>query len=348
MVILVPIKYMIGVVSLNLSAIINVLFNFYKLKSKHYVIIVGLLLYSLVQATYTNISLVSLVMLLKLVLLYIIGFKYNLRLSVLIWSYALLALGAVVEFGLALHYKTFTAFTLFPRASSLFMPLNIQDFGSAFDPNNFGVYLVMLFLIIRRRHNFKIPTLCLLVPVVLTGSKIALIMMILIIMYYHFKYLICTLILLSILSVTLVDIDSKYISNNIRLLNLQENTDRSTEDRWDRIVDNAYMDAPVEVLLFGAGFQSLRYKKLGIEYQESHGLSSNSHYNQYLAILFDYGAVGGLLAMIIMILVLIKDRFLFMCFFLLGLTGEYFYNEMIALIAPSLFFYDTSIRKIFI
>ncbi|MGC6415162.1 MAG: hypothetical protein ACON5K_10705 [Bacteroidia bacterium] len=311
-------------------------------------IIVVLLLYSLLQMSYTNLSLISLVMLIKLVLLYIIGFKLNLRLSVFIWSYAILALGAIVEFGLALYYKTFTAFTLFPRASSLFMPLNNQDFGSAFDPNNFGIYIVLLFLIIRRRYGFKIPALCLLVPVILTGSKIALILTMIVIWHYYFRYLIYTAILFSSLYVTVMDFDLTHISDNVRLLDFKGQSDRSTEDRWDRIVHNAYFEAPLDILVFGAGFQALRYKNIGVEHQEAQNLYSNSHYNQFLAILFDFGAIGGLLAVVILILVFMRDRFLFICFFLLGLTGEYFYNEMIALISPSLFFYDTSTRKIFI
>lgn len=329
MIFLFPISLLIG--SLKIS--IFDLFLLKNLRINRFLAVIGLLIFTqtfLLFILDSKLSVISIIGSIRVLIAVIIASQFN-KSHYFKEKYVLLcALISVLELGWALIDSRFSQFTLIPRVSGFFQPLNNFVPGSAFDPNNFCVAILLYYFILQKKKNNILLILSVLTIVVLTGSRIGIIAFGLNLILQLGKAR--NLILMSLL-VLLGLIFSTQIMESTRTFDFMSKKDTSTTERIERLTKNALFKQDFKYTLIGNGFEGLKTR--GEDYKLSlnkgRDYNSNSHYNQFIAIMFDYGLIMG--SIIVIILIFVNFSFLHLKhslpILIILFTGEYIYNSII-------------------
>lgn len=239
----------------------------------------------------------------------------KLRLSItLLYYFAVSTL--VLEYILALAQNLYGYISSIPRASA---PLRFDSFlfdipyGVSIDPNNLGVFLLLLAIGIWPLANRNVLAVLMTLTVVGTGSRTSgiLTMFWLAIKNYKFVFFLLSVLIFGLLIVG-IDPVSPYLGR----FDTTGSIEGSFVDRAQRIHD-------VYELI---GFLPIDDEKWSFV---ENGVQHTSSYNGYLNIQLRFGAIGLFYFSLMTIFTLVKSFrsiYLVLALFLSSLTGEYFYN----------------------
>lgn len=223
------------------------------------------------------------------------------------------------EFLFAFIQGSYTAYTAFPRSSS---PIRLDPFiseipfGSAVDPNNLAIFVLLLVLALKNYLSVKSSICFFLIDVITTGSRIAAFIIIYFLLKLKPKYIFYIAILFALAAVIIPQSLIEMYSGRFDFAGTIEG---SFIDRYSRIEDT------INLLSFLPPDDNL--------WQHSEGdFTFASSYNGYLNIWMRYGLLGFIFFSMTIICSFYRNigrTSNIIPLLMASLTGEYFYNSFI-------------------